>query len=53
MYREELFIYLSDNKNRKKSRRCARDKVKVPLQRDAPEESDLWTARHLFPLDED
>ena len=43
--------------NRKKSRRCARliiwDKVKVPLQSDAPEESDLWTAWQLFPLDDD
>ena len=25
----------------------------VPLQIDAPEESDLWTARQLFPLDDD
>ena len=43
--------------NRKKSRRWARliiwDKVKVPLQSDAPEESDLWTAWQLFPLDVD
>ena len=30
------------------------DKVKVPLiQTDAPEESDLWTAWQLFPLDDD
>ena len=39
------------------SRRWARliiwDKVKVPLQSDAPEESDLWTAWQLFPLDDD
>ena len=28
------------------------DKVKVPLQSDAPEESDLWTAWQLFPLDD-
>ena len=43
--------------NQKKSRRCAQliiwDKVKVPLQSDAPEESDLWTAWQLFPLDDD
>ena len=42
--------------NRKKSRRWAQliiwDKVKVPLQSDAPEESDLWTAWQLFPLDD-
>ena len=25
----------------------------VPLQSDAPEESDLWTAWQLFPLDDD
>ena len=25
----------------------------VPLQSDAPEETDLWTARQLFPLDDD
>ena len=25
----------------------------VPLQRDSPEESDLWTAWQLFPLDDD
>ena len=40
-----------------KSCMCARliiwDKVKVPLQSDAPEESDLWTAWQLFPLDDD
>ena len=29
------------------------DKVQVPLQSDAPEESDLWTAWELFPLDDD
>ena len=31
------------------------DKVKVPLchYRDAPEESNLWTAWQLFPLDDD
>ena len=32
------------------------DKVKVPLcqyKTDAPEESDLWTAWQLFPLDDD
>ena len=43
--------------NRKKSRRWARliiwDKVKVPIQSDAPEESDLGTAWQLFPLDDD
>ena len=43
--------------NRKKSRRCALliiwDKVKLPLQSDAREESDLWTAWQLFPLDDD
>ena len=27
--------------------------VKVPLQSDEPEESDLWTAWQLFPLDDD
>ena len=25
----------------------------VPIQTDAPEESDLWTAWQLFPLDDD
>ena len=25
----------------------------VPLQSDAPEESDLWTAWQLYPLDDD
>ena len=25
----------------------------VPLQRDAPEESDFWTVWQLFPLDDD
>ena len=47
----------SNGSYERKSRRWARliiwDKVKVPLQSDAPEESDLWTAWQLFPLDDD
>ena len=45
--------------NRKRSRRRIKaydmDKVKVPLchYSDAPEESNLWTAWQLFPLDDD
>ena len=46
----------SNGSYERKSRRWARqiiwDKVKVPLQSDAPEESDLWTAWQLFPLDD-
>ena len=46
--------------NRKRSRGRIRDDdmghgegPTVPLQSDAPEESDLWTAWQLFPLDDD
>ena len=46
--------------NRKRSREQIKaDKMgqgegpTVPLQNDAPEESDLWTAWQLFPLDDD
>ena len=47
----------SNGSYERKLRRWARliiwDKVKVPLQNDAPEESDLWTAWQLFLLDDD
>ena len=47
----------SNGSYERKSCRWARliiwDKVKVPIQSDAPEESDLWTAWQLFPLDDD
>ena len=47
----------SNGSYERKSRRWDRliiwDKVKVPLQSDAPEESYLWTAWQLFPLDDD
>ena len=46
--------------NRKRSRRRIKadnmgqgEGPTVPLQSDAPEESDLWTAWQLFPLDDD
>ena len=46
--------------NRKRSRvRIKADNMRqgegstVPLQSDAPEDSDLWTAWQLFPLDDD
>ena len=46
MHRKEMTH--SNGSYERKSRRWARliiwDKVKVPLQSDAPEESDLWTA---------
>ena len=55
MHRKE--VTHSNGSYEKKSRRWARliiwDQVKVPLQSDAPEESDLWTAWQLFPLDDD
>ena len=54
MHRKE--VTHSNGSYERKSRRWARliiwDKVKVPLQSDAPEESDLWTAWQLFPLDD-
>ena len=54
MHRKEVTHY--NGNYERKSRRWARlimwDKVKVPLQSDAPEESDLWTAWQLFPLDD-
>ena len=47
----------SNGSYERKSRMWARliiwDKVKVPLQSDAPEKSDLWTTWQLFPLDDD
>ena len=47
----------SNGSYERKSRRWARliiwDKVKFPLQSDASEASDLWTAWQLFPLDDD
>ena len=47
----------SNGSYERKSRRWAQliiwDKMKVPLQSDAPEESDFWTAWQLFPLDGD
>ena len=47
----------SNGSYERKSRMWARliiwDKVKVPLQSDAQEESDQWTAWQLFPLDDD
>ena len=55
MHRKE--VTHSNGSYERKSRRWARliiwDKVKVPLQSDAPGESDLWTAWQLFPLDDD
>ena len=55
MHRKEVIH--SNGSYERKSRRWARliiwDKVKVPLQSDAPEESDLWTAWQLFPRDDD
>ena len=55
MHRKE--VTHSNGSYERKSRWWARliiwDKVKVPLQSDAPEESDLWTAWQLFPLDDD
>ena len=55
MHRKEMKH--SNGSYERKSRRWARliiwDKVKVPLQSDAPEESDQWTAWQLFPLDDD
>ena len=55
MHRKE--VTHSNGSYARKSRRWSRliiwDKVKVPLQSDAPEESDLWTAWQLFPLDYD
>ena len=55
MHRKE--VTHSNRSYKRKSRRWARliiwDKVKVPLQSEAPEESDLWTAWQLFPLDDD
>ena len=54
MHRKE--VTHSNGSYERKSRRWARliiwDKVKVPLQSDAPEECDLWTAWQLFPLDD-
>ena len=55
MHRKE--VTNSNGSYERKSRRWARliiwDKVKIPLQSDAPEESDLWTAWQLFPHDDD
>ena len=55
MHRKE--VTHSNGSYERKSRRWAQliiwDKVKVPLQGDAPEQSDLWTAWQLFPLDDD
>ena len=55
MHRKE--VTHSNGSYERKLRRWAQliiwDKVKVPLQSDAPEESDLWTAWQLFPLDDD
>ena len=55
MHRKE--VRHSNGSYERKSCRWARliirDKVKVPLQSDAPKESDLWTAWQLFPLVDD
>ena len=55
MHRKE--VTHSNDSYERKSRRWARqiiwDKVKVLIQSDALEESDLWTAWQLFPLDDD
>ena len=55
MHRKE--VTHSNGSYERKSRRWARliiwDKMKVSLQSDAPEESDLWTAWQLFLLDDD
>ena len=46
---------MASNRKRSRGRIKANDEVKVPLchYSDAPEESNLWTAWQLFPLDDD
>ena len=53
MHRKEVTHGSYERKSRRWARLIIWDKVKVPLQSDAPEESDLWTAWQLFPLDDD
>ena len=58
MQQKEWHIPMASNRKRSRGRikadNMGQDEgITVTLQRDAPEESDLWTAWQLFPLDDD
>ena len=53
MHRKEVIYSNGSYERKSRGRKLADEMGQGTLQSDAPEESDLWTAWQLFPLDDD